>query len=133
MQNETETLHKTHRGKRRGRWRWLRTDDPMLGAIRDVIDWALDIAVKLAEGDDEAAGIEDVRRAFHAWITGARTDVDTFDLYITLGTILARIESELEIDAIDLYAHLAAQLETRDRPRMLRCPGHRPIHPFACN
>jgi hypothetical protein len=122
MQTETETRKPK---KRRSRWRSLRVDDPMLGALRDVVDWAIDLAQKLVrESDDEVDALDDVRARFHDWLDGAETEVDVFDLWITLGSILDRIERALDADAIDLFAVIASQLGERG-PRFLRFPAHR--------
>jgi hypothetical protein len=94
---------------------------PVLGAMTDVIDWALDIAVALAKGiEEDQAAIEKVRASFHAWMGGRPTEIEVSDLLVTFGTILAAIEIDLDIDSSAVIAPLEAMA---DAVPVVRFPG----------
>jgi hypothetical protein len=96
------------------------------GALRDVVDWAIDLAQRLArDSEEEVDALDEVRARFHDWLDGAETEIDFFDLWITLGSILDRIERALDPDAVDLFAVIASQLGDLGHPRLMRFPAHR--------
>jgi hypothetical protein len=103
---------------------------PLFAAVNDVIDWALDIAVKLSRDlPEEIESIEKVRVCFHAWLAGKPCEMDTNDLLITLGTILAAIEIDLGIDSVELLTPLRTMLDApSELPRVLRFPGVERTH-----
>jgi hypothetical protein len=71
----------------------------LVDAMRDLCDWSLDIAQRLArESEDDVAAIERVRCALHAWIDGEPTEIDLFDLSMTLASIFSNIDDELDRD-----------------------------------
>ena len=110
----------------RARGEVVRDWQPLFAAINDVIDWALDIAVKLASRHcpEDIEAIEKVRACFHAWLDGKPCEMDTNDLLITLATILAAIEIDLGIDSVELLEPLRAVVAMQPtRPRTLHFPG----------
>ena len=98
---------------------------PLLGAVRDVVDWSLDIAVRLARGiDEDVVAIENVRASFHGWLDGKPTEIEVNDLLVTFGTILAAIEIDLGIDsssAVSPMQAIADSLPTLCFPGVERC------------
>jgi hypothetical protein len=99
---------------------------PLFAAIKDVIDWALDIAVKLASRHcpEDIEAIEKVRTCFHAWLDGKPSEMEVDDLLLTIATILAQIDIDLGIDGVDLLAPLKALLDGPVHlPRTLYFPG----------
>lgn len=116
---------KNDKKSRRSRESIVNDWQPLFAAIKDVIDWALDIAVKLSRGyDDDIEAIENVRACFHAWLAGRPCDMDVNDLLVTFATILSAIEIDLGIDSVDLLAPLRALVdEPSALPRVLRLPG----------
>src|SRR5882762_10960460 len=59
----------------------VRDWQPLFARLQDTIDWALDIAVKLARDyDEEIEAIERVRVYVHAWLKGRHVDVDMNDV-----------------------------------------------------
>jgi hypothetical protein len=103
----------------------MRDWQPLFGAVKDVIDWALDIAVKLSRHvPDDIVAIEKVRACFHAWLDGKPSELDVTDLLVAFGTILAAIEIDLGIDSVDLLAPMRALVDAPSTlPRVLRMPG----------
>jgi hypothetical protein len=118
-------VKKNEKNARRGRDSVVSDWQPMFRAIKDVIDWALDIAVKLSRDlPEDVEAIEKVRVCFHAWLDGKPSEMDVNDLLITFATILAAIEIDLGIDSADLLAPLRALVdEPSTLPRVLRMPG----------
>ena len=98
---------------------------PLFAALKDVIDWALDIAARLARDyDEDVEAIERVRLAFHAWLDGRPCEMDTRDLLLTFATILSQIEIDLGIDSPAALEPLSAVIAMQPtRPRALRFPG----------
>ena len=98
---------------------------PLFAAVKDVIDWALDIAVKLSRGyDEDIEAIENVRACFHAWLDGRPCDMDTRDLLLTFATILSAIEIDLGIESVELLEPLRSLVAVQPTlPRVLHCPG----------
>jgi hypothetical protein len=65
-------------------------------AVKDVIDWALDIAVQLSRDlPEDVEAIEAVRTCFHAWLAGHPCVIDVDDLLITFASILSKVERDL--------------------------------------
>ncbi len=92
---------------------------PMFAAVKDVIDWALDIAVKLSRDyEEDIEAIEKVRVCFHAWLAGRPCEMEVTDLLLTLATILSAIEIDLGIESVD-----AARAAAR--------AGHRTVYAAA--
>ena len=82
---------------------------PLLTAMKDVLDWALDIAVALAKDiEDDREAIQKVRASFHAWLDGRPSEMELSDLLVTFGTILAAIEIDLGIDSTSAIAPMQA-------------------------
>src|SRR5258706_85646 len=80
------------RGRRRGR-DVVRDWQPLFARLQDTIDWALDIAAKLARDyDEEIEAIERVRVYVHAWLGGRHVDVDMNDILTTLGILFAAVD-----------------------------------------
>ena len=105
------------RGSSTGR-SMVRDWQPLFARFQEVIDWALDIAVKLANGyDEELEAIERVRGYFRAWIDGRRVDVDSNDVLTTLAILFAAIELDIGIDSSPLLAPL------RSFPTVMHLPG----------
>ena len=96
---------------------------PLLHAISDVIDWALDIGVALSrDTPDDVDAIEGVRDCFHAWLDGEPCDMELSDLLLTFGTILAAIQLELGIDSAEVIHPPRPGVPRRFTPT-LHCPG----------
>ena len=93
--------------------------------LSGVIDWALDIAAKLAGDDDEDLdAIENVRAFVHGWLDGRRAEIPLTDLLTTIAILFAAIEIDLGIDSVSLLAPLRTMLDTPSvLPALLRCPG----------
>ena len=69
--------------------------------LSGVIDWALDIAAKLACDDDEDLdAIENVREFVHGWLEGRRAEVPLTDLLTTIAILFAAIEIDLGIESV---------------------------------
>src|SRR5260221_9360731 len=78
----------------------VRDWQPLFARLLDAIDWALDIAVKLARDyDEEIEAIERVRENLHAWLEGRHVDIDMDDVLTTLGILFAAIDIDLGIDS----------------------------------
>lgn len=98
---------------------------PLLAHLVEVVDWALDIACKLADGDeDEIEQIENVRDFVHGWLEGRRAEIPVSELLTTIAIIFAHIELDLGIDSVSLLAPMRTMLATPSfLPALLRCPG----------
>ena len=118
-------LHPDKKNDKKNRQRRVHDWQPLFAAIKDVIDWSLDIAAKLSRHDPEdLEAIEKVRVCFHAWLDGRPCDMDVNDLLVTFATILSAIEIDLGIDSVELLAPLRALVDAPSTlPRVLRCPG----------
>jgi hypothetical protein len=108
----------------------VRDWQPLFAAVKDVIDWALDIAVKLSRDlPEEIESIDKVRVCFHAWLDGKPCEMDANDLLITLATILAAIEIDLGIDSVELLEPLRTMLGApSELPPVIRFPGVERCH-----
>ena len=96
----------------------VRDWDAVFMHLQDSIDWALDIAVKLADGDkDELVAIERVREYARAWLEGEAVEVDMSDVWTTLAILFAAIELDVGIDSSPLLEPL------REYPTKLHLPG----------
>ena len=96
----------------------VRDWQPLFARLQDTIDWALDIAVKLARDyDEEVEAIERVRDYMHGWLEGRRVDVDMNDVLTTLAILFAAIELDVSIDSSPLIAAM------RRFPSTLHFPG----------
>ena len=93
--------------------------------LSGVIDWALDIAAKLAHDDEQDLdAIENVRDFVHGWLDGRRAEVPLTDLLTTIAILFAAIEIDLGIESVELLAPLRTMLDTPSvLPPVLRCPG----------
>ena len=97
---------------------------PLFAAVKDVIDWALDIAVKLSRDfDEDIEAIERVRVAFHAWLDGRPSEMDVNDVLLTVATILAQIDIDLGIDSADMLGPMRSVIGYRGPSSVLRFPG----------
>ncbi|MBV8758675.1 MAG: hypothetical protein JO257_15420 [Deltaproteobacteria bacterium] len=97
---------------------------PLFAAVKDVIDWALDIAVKLSRDfDEDIEAIERVRVAFHAWLDGRPSEMDVNDVLLTVATILAQIEIDLGIDSAEMLTPMRSVIGYRGPSSVLRFPG----------
>ncbi len=96
---------------------------PLFAAIKDVIDWALDIAVKLSSDYlEDVEAIDRVRGALHAWLDGRPCEMDVNDVLLTIATILAQIEIDLGIDSAEMLTPMRSVIAYRG-PSALRFPG----------
>ncbi len=97
---------------------------PLFAALKDVIDWALDIAAKLSRDySEDIEAIERVRIAFHAWLDGRPCDMDVNDVLLTVATILAQIEIDLGINSSEMLPPMSAVIGYRGPSSVLRFPG----------
>ena len=96
----------------------VRDWQPLFNRLRDTIDWALDIARKLARGDqEEIDAIEHTREYLYAWLEGRRVDVDLRDVLTTLAILFAAIELDVGTDSSPVISAMRAL------PPMLHLPG----------
>ena len=96
---------------------------PLFAAIKDVLDWALDIAVKLSRKlPEDVDAIERVRGALHAWLDGRLCEMDVNDVLLAIATILAQIEIDLGIDSAEMLTPMRSVIAYRG-PSVLRLPG----------
>jgi hypothetical protein len=97
---------------------------PLFAAVKDVIDWALDIAVKLSRDyDEDIEAIGRVRVAFHAWLDGRPSEMDVNDVLLTVATILAQIDIDLGIDSAEMLTPMRSVIGYRGASSVLRFPG----------
>jgi hypothetical protein len=110
---------------KKNRQRRIHDWQPLFAAIKDVIDWALDIAVQLSRDfPDDVESIEKVRLCFHAWLDGHPCEMDLNDLLLTFAAILSAIEVDLGIRSVEVLAPLRALVDAPSTlPRVLRLPG----------
>ncbi len=96
----------------------LRDWQPLFARLREAIDWALDIAVRLAEDyHEDIATIERVRGYAHGWLDGRPVEVDMDDVLTTLGILFAAIELDVGIDSSTFLDPL------RTLPTVIHLPG----------
>jgi hypothetical protein len=70
---------------------------PLYRALQDSIEWALDVAAKLAAPyPEEVEAIESVRAFVRAKLAGKPAQVRLRDLMLTFGIVIAAIERDLE-------------------------------------
>jgi hypothetical protein len=105
--------------------------DQLFEVFDDVIEWALDLAVKLSRGyDEDVDAVENVRAFFRAWRDGEPCDVPVTDVLMTIATILSAIELDLGIESVSLLAPLRSAIEgPLGLPPMLHLPGATPPEP----
>ena len=110
---------------KKNRQRRVHDWQPLFAAIKDVIDWALDIAVQLSHDfPDDVESIEKVRLCFHAWLDGHPCEMDLNDLLLTFAAILSAIEVDLGIRSVEVLAPLRALVDAPSTlPRVLRLPS----------
>ena len=90
----------------------------LFARLRDTLDWALDIAKKLARHDDEEIeAIERTRGYIHAWLAGRPAEIDMNDVLTTLAIIFAAIELDVGIDSVAVLRSL------RSVPTFIHLPG----------
>lgn len=96
----------------------VREWQPLFARLQDTIEWALDIAARLAgDFDEDVEAIERVRGYVRAWLDGRRVDIDMNDVYTTLALLFAAIELDVGIDSSPVIAAM------RGVPSMLHLPG----------
>ena len=96
----------------------VRDWQPLFARLQDAIDWALDIARRLAaDYDEELEAIERVRGYVRAWLEGRRVDIDMNDVYTTLAILFAAIELDVGIDSSPVIAAM------RGLPASIYLPG----------
>jgi hypothetical protein len=115
----------TKKTDKKPRQRRIHDWQPLFAAIKDVIDWALDIAVQLSRDfPDDVEAIEKVRSCFHAWLDGRPCEMELNDLLLTFAAILSAIEVDLGIRSAELLAPLRALVDAPSTlPRVLRLPA----------
>jgi hypothetical protein len=98
---------------------------PLFGAIRDVSEWALDIATKLSRDyPEDQEAIENTRAFVRAWLEGRRSEVNVSDVLTTIAIIFSAIEIERGIDSVSLLGPLQTMLDTpATLPAVFRLPG----------
>jgi hypothetical protein len=91
---------------------------PLFARLQEAIDWALDVARRLAaDYEEELEAIERVRGYVRAWIEGRRIDIDMNDVYTTLAIVFAAIELDVGIDSSPVIAAM------RGMPASIHLPG----------
>jgi hypothetical protein len=97
----------------------VRDWQPLFVRLQDTIEWALDLAARLAgDYDEDLESIERVRSYVRGWLGGRRIDIDVNDLLTTLGILFAAIELDRGIDSSSLLEPLRAVA-----PSKLHLPG----------
>lgn len=100
--------------------RFIRDCEPLFARLRDVIDWTLDIAARLARDyEEELEAIERVRCYVRAWLQGRQVEIDINDVLLTLAVLFAAIEIEVDLAASELLSTLTAL------PGVVHLPGAR--------
>lgn len=96
----------------------VRDWQPLFRRLQDAIEWALDIAVKLARDyEEEIEAIERVRGYVRGWLEGRRVDIDMNDVLTALAILFAAIELDVGIDSSPLVQAM------RGLPAKLHLPG----------
>lgn len=96
----------------------VRDWQPLFKRLQDAIEWALDIAVKLARDyEEEIEAIERVRGYVRGWLEGRRIDIDMNDVLTALAILFAAIELDVGIDSSPLVQAM------RGLPAKLHLPG----------
>ena len=97
----------------------VRDWQPLFVRLRDTIEWALDLAARLAgEYEEDLEAIERVRSYVRGWLVGRRIDIDVNDILTSLGILFAAIELDCGIDSSPLLAPFRAIASS-----MLHLPG----------
>ncbi|MFT3697698.1 MAG: hypothetical protein QM831_31455 [Kofleriaceae bacterium] len=97
----------------------VRDWEPLFAQLQSVIDWALDLAARLASDyEEDLEAVERCRSYVRGWLSGRRIDIDLNDLLTTLGILFAAIEIDRGIDSSALLAPLRAYPSS-----MLHLPG----------
>ena len=117
MKKDKDETKKTPRGSTSSRG-LARDWHRLLARLREMLDWALDIATKLARHDDEEIGaIERTRGYLHAWLAGRAVELDMNDVITTLAILFAAIDLDPDSDSVSAMAALPSY------PPLLRLPG----------
>ncbi len=111
--DETKKYTRAHAG--RGVVRdWL----PLFDRLQDTIEWALDLAARLAgDYEEELEAIERVRSYVRGWLDGRRIDIEMNDILTTLAILFAAIELDTGIDSSPMVRAM------RHAPSMFHLPG----------
>lgn len=99
---------------------------PLYRALHNSIDWALDIAAKLAAPyPEEVEAIENVRAFVRAKLEGKAARVRLADVLLTFGIIIAAIERDLTPDGRAVLApfRLAVGVSAASLPNVFRIPA----------
>jgi hypothetical protein len=99
---------------------------PLYSALRDSIEWALDIAAKLAAPyPEEVEAIENVRAFVRAKLAGEEAQVRLVDVMLTFGIIVAAIETDLGPQSRVLLSpmHSVVTNSMASLPRVIRIPA----------
>lgn len=99
---------------------------PLYRALHDSIEWALDIAAKLAAPyPEEVEAIENVRAFVRAKLAGQAATVRLVDVMLTFGIIIAAIERDLDGDSRMLLkpVHFAVTNSFASLPKVIRIPA----------
>jgi len=97
----------------------VRDWQPLFVRLQETIEWALDLAARLARDyDEDLEAIERVRSYVRGWLAGRRIDTDLNDVLTTLGILFAAIELDCGIDSSPLLAPLRSVASS-----MLHLPG----------
>jgi len=99
---------------------------PLYRALHDSIEWALDIAAKLAAPyPEEVEAIENVRAFVRAKLAGQAATVRLVDVMLTFGIIIAAIETDLGPQSRVLLSpmHSVVTNSMASLPRVIRIPA----------
>ena len=99
---------------------------PLYRALQDSIEWALDVAAKLAAPyPEEVEAIENVRAFVRAKLAWQAATVRLVDVMLTFGIIIAAIERDLEPEGRALLAPigLASRVSTPSLANVFRIPA----------
>ena len=97
----------------------VRDWQPLFGRLQNTIEWALDLAARLARDyEEDLEAIERVRSYVRGWLAGRGIDIDLNDVLTTLAILFAAIELDEGIDSSPLLTPLRSV-----RSPMLRLPG----------
>lgn len=99
---------------------------PLYRALSDSIEWALDVAAKLAAPyPEEVEAVENVRAFVRAKLAGQSAQVRLVDVMLTFGIIVAAIETDLGPQSRVLLSpmHSVVTNSMASLPRVIRIPA----------
>ena len=98
---------------------------PLYRALQDSIEWALDVAARIASPyPEEVEAIESVRSFVRAKLAGRPAQVRLRDVMLTFGIIIAAVERDFELDVRDVISPHRLSVDGPTRvPDVFRIPA----------